>query len=100
MPHSLNTSLLHLLDCFSPLPWHLAAAWLLLENLLLFLASLAFGHTLLALFKRERVADLPEPLQWQEVAWALSCVLLNTVVTLAGWWLWRHGLITVRRDAG
>jgi sterol desaturase/sphingolipid hydroxylase (fatty acid hydroxylase superfamily) len=25
---------------------------------------------------------------------------MNTLVTIAGWWLWRHGFITVRRDTG
>jgi sterol desaturase/sphingolipid hydroxylase (fatty acid hydroxylase superfamily) len=27
-------------------------------------------------------------------------VLGNTVVTIAGWWLWRKGIIVIRRDVG
>lgn len=100
MLQAINNAFLQVLDYFANIPWHIAAAWLLLENILLFIVSLAFGYTLLALFKRERVADPPEPLEWQEIAWALSCVFFNTVVTLAGWWLWRNGFIVVRRDVG
>ena len=96
----INGFLLKLLDYFAAIPWHTAAAWLLLENILLFLLSLAFGYALLALFNHQRVSDPPDPLQWQEIAWAVSCVFFNTVVTLAGWWLWRKGWIVVSRDVG
>lgn len=31
---------------------------------------------------------------------ALSCVVFNTLVTVAGWCLWRSGQIVIRRDTG
>src|SRR4051812_24929791 len=89
-----------LLDLFATMSWPEAFGWLLVENVLLFLGSLTLGYALLAWFKRERVVETPEPLQWQEVAWALSCVFLNTVVTIAGWWLWRAGWIVIDRTLG
>ncbi|HEY4328416.1 MAG TPA: sterol desaturase family protein [Phycisphaerae bacterium] len=84
-----------LLLLFRDMPPLTAALWLLIENVLLFFLSLTLGHVLLFLFARRRVVDIPEPLQWQEVAWASLCVLLNTLVTLAGWFLWRGGIIVI-----
>ena len=90
----------HLLDLFRPMTLPEAALWLLVENVALFFLSLAFGHALLILFRPRRVVDAPEPVQWQELAWAANCVLLNTVVTLAGWWLWQRNIIVIRPDTG
>ncbi len=72
-----------------------AALLLLGENILLFLLSLLLGYGLLFLFRERRVTERPDPLQWQEVTLAGTCVLLNTLVTLAGWFLWRAGLIRI-----
>lgn len=89
-----------LLDNFRTMSCPQAAGWLLMENILLFFASIGLGHTLLVLFGKSRVVKPPPPLEWQEIAWAVSCVLLNTLVTLAGWWLWKSGWIIIRRDFG
>src|SRR3954470_11252618 len=89
-----------LLDWFwtmSPLE---AAGWLLVENVLLFGLSVAAGHLLVRLFVHRPVVEPPAPLERREVALATMCVLLNTAVTIAGWFLWRHGFITIRRDTG
>jgi sterol desaturase/sphingolipid hydroxylase (fatty acid hydroxylase superfamily) len=89
-----------LLDFFARQTLPAAAGWLLVENVLLFLLSMGLGHGLLALFGRRRVVETPEPLEWQEAAWAAGCVVLNTVVTVAGWWLWRRGWIVIRQETG
>jgi sterol desaturase/sphingolipid hydroxylase (fatty acid hydroxylase superfamily) len=89
-----------LLDVFAGMSAGEAAFWLLVENVALFVLSLAFGHALLAVYRRKRVVEEPGPVEWREIAWAANCVVLNTVVTIAGWWLWRKGIIVIRRDAG
>jgi sterol desaturase/sphingolipid hydroxylase (fatty acid hydroxylase superfamily) len=89
-----------LLDLFATMsPWE-AAGWLAVENLLVFALALGFGHLLVLGFRRQPIGERPGPLQWQEVALSASCVGFNTVVTVAGWLLWRAGIITVRRDMG
>jgi hypothetical protein len=42
----------------------------------------------------------PDPLSARELRLAALCVAMNTVVTIAGWLLWREGLIRVRFDLG
>lgn len=75
-----------------------AALFCVAENVLLFGGAMLLGHGLLWLYGDRRVTETPEPLQWQEVAWAASCVALNAVVTFAGWVLWTRGIIRI--DAG
>jgi sterol desaturase/sphingolipid hydroxylase (fatty acid hydroxylase superfamily) len=87
-----------LLTTFAALTPAQAALALLLENLVLFALSLAFGHLLLFLFADRRVTEAPEPLEWQELAWAITCVLLNTLVTFVGWLLWKAGIIRISLD--
>lgn len=77
-----------------------AVAVLLLENLAVFLLALALGEWLVRRHGGRRVAPPPPPLERLEVLVTISTVLLNTVVTLAGLFLWRAGLIRFRTDAG
>jgi sterol desaturase/sphingolipid hydroxylase (fatty acid hydroxylase superfamily) len=94
------TSLNAILDLYEAMtPWQ-AAGWLLVENLLVFAVALGFGHALVAGFPRCAIGARPDPLRWQEVGLAAACVLFNTLVTIAGWFLWRAGIIQVRRDVG
>jgi lathosterol oxidase len=94
------TSLNAVLDLYEAMtPWQ-AAGWLLAENLLVFAVALGFGHVLVAWFPRHPIGAPPDPLNSQEVWLAVSCVALNTLVTIAGWFLWRAGIINVRRDVG
>jgi Delta7-sterol 5-desaturase len=83
-------------DCSPAAIW----GWCLLENVLLLLASLAVGHALVRLYRSRPVTDPPRPLERREVALAVACVACNTIVTVAGWWLWKLGVITVRRETG
>jgi sterol desaturase/sphingolipid hydroxylase (fatty acid hydroxylase superfamily) len=77
-----------------------AVAVLLLENLVVFLFALALGEWLVRRHGGRRVSPPPPPLERLEVLVTISTVLLNTVVTLAGLFLWRAGLIRFRTDAG
>ena len=89
-----------LLDFF----WNLSPAgawfWCGVENVALFGLSLATGEALVRAFRRRPVTDPPAPLEAREIALAALCVACNTVVTVAGWWLWRRGVIVVRRETG
>ena len=76
------------------------AGLLLIENLTLFLLTIALGRTLVRAFEARRIVPRADSLTSAELAFAGSCVLLNTLVTLAGWWLWKKGLIQVRREVG
>src|SRR4051812_49604228 len=89
-----------LLDFF----WNLSPAgawfWCGVENVVLFGLSLTAGEVLVRAFRRSPVTDPPRPLEAREVALAALCVVCNTVVTVAGWWLWRRGVIVIRRETG
>jgi sterol desaturase/sphingolipid hydroxylase (fatty acid hydroxylase superfamily) len=77
-----------------------AALFFLALNVALFAGSLLLGHLIIARFGFRRVTDPPSPLERQEVVLAALCVVLNAGVTLAGWFLWRDGVITARRGVG
>src|SRR5262245_14590613 len=81
-------------------PWWQAVAVLLAENLFVLFFALALGRVLIRCFEAHRVAPPAPPLERQEVLVTCSTVLLNTVVTLAGWFLWRAGIIRYRTDVG
>src|SRR4051812_25651767 len=89
-----------LLDLFATMNFWEAFFWLLVENIALFFLSLSIGHALLFFYRRHRVVEEPGPLEKREVFWAISCVFFNTVVTIAGWWLWLTGVIVIRSDYG
>jgi len=75
-----------------------AAALMLLINIATTIAALVIGYGLTRAFAGRRVTPPPEPLDRLEILLAVSCILLNSVVTFIGWWLWQAGYITVRRD--
>jgi Delta7-sterol 5-desaturase len=89
-----------ILDAFARMPVGVAVCWMLVENLLLFALALALGQLLIRTCGSRLVGPAPPPVEPREVALALSCVAFNTLVTAAGWWLWRAGYIVIRRDTG
>ncbi len=86
--------------------WLASASWpallavFLVENLAILLLVVLLGGWLAARYQTRRVAHAPAPLTRTEVTVALANVLLNTLTTLAGLWLWRKGVIRFRTDAG
>jgi sterol desaturase/sphingolipid hydroxylase (fatty acid hydroxylase superfamily) len=84
---------------FARMTWHEAAAWLVAFNVGVFALSLAAGEVLVRLFRDRPVTPQPEPLEAAEVAWAALCVLLNGGVAIAGWFLWKAGIIHVARGS-
>lgn len=90
----------------SVIAWLRTASWpeatvvFLLENLVIFAVVVAAGGLIASRFRSRPVSLPPPPLSRVEVAVALANVGLNTATTLAGWWLWRLGVIRFRSDAG
>jgi sterol desaturase/sphingolipid hydroxylase (fatty acid hydroxylase superfamily) len=89
-----------ILDWFREMSLAEATGWVLAENIFLFLFAIVLGQGFVWWFADRRVIDAPDPLQWQEMGFAAVCVLFNAIITLAGWWLWTHDYITIRRDIG
>jgi sterol desaturase/sphingolipid hydroxylase (fatty acid hydroxylase superfamily) len=89
-----------LLQLFARMSLLRASAWLLAINIAMFIASVGGGEVLVWAFRRRRIAASPDPIEPKECLLAGSCVLLNTVVAIVGWILWRHGWITVRTGGG
>jgi Delta7-sterol 5-desaturase len=88
------------LDEFWAMPWPRAVAWLLGINVAMFVLSVLAGEFIARLYRHRRVTPPPAPLDRPEVVWAVVCVVLNGGVAIAGWVLWRAGLLHVRQDAG
>ena len=86
--------------------WLLAAPlWqavvvLLVENILILGLALVLGHWAVRRFEKRRVALPAEPVNRQEVLITCSTVLLNTVTTIIGLFLWRWQIIHFRTDVG
>ena len=85
---------------FSSMSLATASACLLAINVGMFLVCVVGGELLVRLFRSRRIASCPDPIEPAEVLLAGSCVLLNTLVGIAGWILWRHGWIQVRTGGG
>jgi sterol desaturase/sphingolipid hydroxylase (fatty acid hydroxylase superfamily) len=82
------------------LPWWEATLLLLAQNVVVFALSLAGGGLVARTFAHRRVAAPPPPLSRIEVAAAAGAILINTAVTVAGYALWRAGIVHFRNDFG
>lgn len=86
--------------------WLQSASWpevlliFLIENLAILALVILLGGWVAARFSARRVALSPESLSRTEVIVALANVLLNTVTTVVGLWLWRKGVVHFRTDVG
>src|SRR5438128_1115666 len=88
----------HLLDPLRTMPIAEVGALLLLANAATVGLALAGGHLLVRRFGDQRVAPPPDPIDRFEAVLALSCLLLNTGVTIAAFLLWRRGVVRFRAD--
>ncbi len=86
-------------DTLRVMPLSGVIAWSLLENFIIFFVVLVMGEFLVRRYQKHRVTEVPEPLTRIEVLLALSCVLLNALVTVIGVLLWQAGVIHVRDEA-
>lgn len=77
-----------------------AGLMFLFENLLIFVLVLLMGDWLVRRYRHRPVTVPPAPLTRVEIVVALANVVLNTLITLLGWQMWKHGLIRFRTDVG
>src|SRR5262245_29020971 len=79
--------------------YHLDPAWFavlaLAENVALVGVGWALGVCALRLPGGHRLTADPGPVSRLELTLVVVTTVLNTGVTIAGWWLWRAGLITL-----
>jgi sterol desaturase/sphingolipid hydroxylase (fatty acid hydroxylase superfamily) len=81
-------------------PVGILAALIAAENLLILGMTVVFGGWLAKRYVHRAVAETAPPITRNEIALALTTVLLNFLVTLAGLFLWRWGVIEFRTDTG
>lgn len=86
-------------DALYTMPLASAALWCLAENILIFGVTIVVGHFLIWRYQNQPVTETPPALTLIEVILAMSCILLNSLVTIVGIILWRAGLIQVRMSA-
>jgi lathosterol oxidase len=89
--------MLELLETLHP-GWFALLA--LVENILLVGVGAVLGHAALRLPGAHRLTPDPGPVSGLELALVASTTVLNTAITIAGWWLWKAGVIDVRTDLG
>lgn len=87
------------LEWLGSLPVGWAALVFLLENAALLGITVVVGNALVWLFQRNLIDEPPPPVTRTELLLVASSVVLNTLVTLVGWWLWRADLIRIRDDS-
>ena len=88
-----------LLDYFKGLSWQEALPLFLVENLLVMLLALGFGYLLQAIYGRHRaLGPVHHPISGPEMRLAAATLVINTLITGAGFLLWRGGIIGIRED--
>lgn len=84
-----------LFDALYTMPLVGVIFWSLVENIIILLVCLVVGHWLVAHYQQHPITEAPEPLTATEIWLAVSCVLLNSLVTIIGIYLWRNQFIIV-----
>lgn len=77
-----------------------AAAWIILQNALIFVVTLVIGHVAVRVFKNHAITQPAPPITLLEIVLAVSCVLLNALITWIGLILWRAGIVHLRPPVG
>jgi sterol desaturase/sphingolipid hydroxylase (fatty acid hydroxylase superfamily) len=78
-----------------------AAGWLFAANAGTMAVALLAGYLASALwFAGRRVTPPPDPLSAREVGYAAAGLVVNWAVTVVAWFLWREGIVVLRRDTG
>lgn len=89
-----------LLSLLNGLSWPLRLAFFLAQNVAVLVSALAFGAAVVRAFPAHRVARTPPPLDKTEVGLAACTVVLNALVTAAGYQLYLWGILSFRQDVG
>ncbi len=89
-----------LLSLLGRLGWPARMGFFLVQNLAVFLGALAFGAAVVRVLPRHRIAREPPAVDAPEVGLAACTVVINAIVTAAGYQLYLWGLLTFREDVG
>lgn len=89
-----------LLEFFRQLSPLEAALWLFFQNVLQFALCVFGGQCLVHAFKNRRITAPPTAISAWQIALAFLCVVLNTVVAVVGWWLWKENVIHIKMEIG
>jgi len=69
-----------------------------IENLLIIIISLLLSHIIVRTYKSKRVCQSSGTLKSTEVILTFSTLMINILVTLAGWTLWKENYILINRS--
>ena len=89
-----------LLSLLGGLGWPERMAFFLAQNLVVLAGALAFGAVVVRALPRHRIARVPPAIDRAEVGLALCTVVLNALVTAAGYQLYLWGVLRFREDVG
>jgi len=78
--------------------WFNAFIFFLVMNVIIFIIALTGGNLLVKKFMINKVCKTPEGFSNSEVFLVFSTVLLNALVTLAGWFLWKLNFIKLNPE--
>ncbi len=72
-----------------------AAGFFLVANIAIFAGSVLLCRALGVFFSKKRIFDRWEPVEKLELLAAFTAIALNSGISMAGWMLWTHDLITL-----
>jgi sterol desaturase/sphingolipid hydroxylase (fatty acid hydroxylase superfamily) len=84
------------IDSIYTQPLWLAAFWVSLANVAMFVFTVVVGEGLVRRHRDRRITPLPGPFSGTEKLLALVCVILNAAFAVIGVVLWREGIIEIR----
>lgn len=93
-------SLRALLSFLGGLGWPARLGFFVVQNMAVFAGALAFGAVVVWALPRHRVARVAPPIDGPEVGLAACTVVLNALVTAAGYQLYLWGVLEFRADVG
>lgn len=94
-PPVMNTLIEPMLQIFKETSAFEAFGLFLALNTVIFAVSVALCHALGRRFGAKRLFDRWEPLRAIEIVAAVGSIVLNALISIVGWWLWRQGFISI-----
>ena len=77
-----------------------AIGWLIVLNVSIFIVSLLAGCIATYVFGQSRIVESADRLSKREMKFAAAGIGVNTLITIVGWYLWKAGILEIRRDTG
>ena len=96
----MNALLGRLLGAFAAMSPLTAFAWIVAENVALLLAAVTLGQWVVRRCASRPVTPPAPPIERLEIVLAVCVTLSNALTTLAGWALWRRGVLVIGHQTG